>query len=258
MRVFSALAVLAAAACLSLGCHLISGVGDLQFVDTGGSGGSGGHGHTTSTSSSDLGGGGHGGSTGGAGTCLADLQDGFDGAALDTGLWTESVSSVTTGVTGGHYFVQVPGQTASAWGDIMSVATYDLQGCSVMIELVKALKDDGDATTVFSILTGSWQDSSGFQITGGEFRCRVVVAGTETAAQAIPYVAADHRWLRLREDSGTLFFETSLDALTWSIRYETASPAYVSQASIYMGAGSWTGTATHPGEAQFDNVDLPP
>jgi hypothetical protein len=258
MRVFSALAVLAAAACLSLGCHLISGVGDLQFADTGGAGGSGGHAHTTTTSSSALGGGGQGGATGGTGTCLAALQDGFDGGSLDTGLWVESLTSATSDVTSGVYALQPSGLIAGAWGQIISVNGYDVTSCAVLVQLVQALNNDGDAATLFTISSGGWQDSVGFRVSAGELRSRVMEASVETSFVTTPYDAGQQQWLRLREDAGTLYFETSPDGSSWTEQFNAPTPSYIAQAYVTLAAGSWAGTAVTPGEAQFDNVDLAP
>jgi hypothetical protein len=280
MRLIAVLAVLGAAACLPLACHLISGVGDLQFVDTGpgtggvgawGMGGSGGHGHTTTTSSSTSDGGGGGGAVGGSGGATGgqggtpgpgppctELQDAFDGDALNYGLWSESYSSATGGVTGGYFWVAPAALTASARGSIRSVSVYDMQACAVLIELPQATNNEGDTRTSFTMMSeSSYDDSFGFRITGGNLVSRVTVAGTPTE-YPIPYDSGQHRWLQLREDAGTIYYETSPDGQNWTGQYETATPSFINRAVVSLSAGSTDGLSTNPGEARFDNVNLPP
>src|SRR3546814_14352831 len=53
-------------------------------------------------------------------------------------------------------------------------------------------------------------------------------------AVSIAYDSTNHAWLRIREDSGTLFWDTSADGLVWTNRRSTASPAWVSDLDIEM------------------------
>ena len=283
MRVIAVLALLGAAACLPLACHLISGVGNLQFVDTGpGTGGSGAWGmggsagiggtggHTSTTSSSHTGGAGgvagSGGATGGQGGIpgpgppCTDLYDAFDDT-LNYGLWTESYSSATGGVTGGYFWVAPAALTASARGSIRSVSVYDMQNCAVFVEVPQATNNDMDARTSFTIMgESSYNDSFGFRITGGTLVSRVTVAQIPTE-YPIPYDPVQHRWLRLREDAGTIYFGTSPDGVdgSWTEQHQEPNPfVFINRAVVSLGAGSSDGTSTNPGEAHFDNVNLLP
>jgi hypothetical protein len=71
-------------------------------------------------------------------------------------------------------------------------------------------------------------------------------------------VASSHRWLRVREHAGTIVLETAPDGQLWAEQLETATPALMGAVQVEISGGSWTGTSTSPGEAQFDNVNLPP
>jgi hypothetical protein len=264
MRVSSALSLLCLAACLSLGCHLISGVGDLEFVDrTSGTGaaGTGGLGPTTSSSAGGSAGaaasGGQGG-VGAAAACLVGPQDPFDGAVVNAAVWNAWVQAATTGVAAGRFFVQPTAGTAPSWGEVTSVGSYDLTGCAVVVELVKALNNGGDLVTTFHVSSGSAQDSLGFDVTGGSIRGRVTVAGVETLLATTGYAAAQHEWLRVREEAGTVYLETSGNGKNWAAFGQTAAPSYLNLAYINFGGGSVSNTTVNPGEAQFDNVNLPP
>jgi hypothetical protein len=282
MRILAVLAAVGATACLPLACHLISGVGDLQFPDTvsaqggegawgmGGYAGAGGTGGaTTSSSTTSQGGSGAGATGGSAGTGgqggpppppppCSDLQDACDGATVDYGLWAEHMDYALTGAGSGYYFVRPDPLVSGAHGSIRTVTFYDMQACTVVVQVPQATNAQGDTMTTVSVRSSaSYQDSFGFRISGGQLVSRVTVANVETEAVPVTYDPWAHLWLRLRED-GMVHFETSSDGYSWTQQHETATPSYINSVSISLGASAQDGTATDPGEAHFDTVNLPP
>jgi hypothetical protein len=282
MRVVTTLTVLCAAACLPLACHLISGVGDLQFVDTvsghggegaWGMGGTGGTGlSTTSSSSSTSQGGsgagatGGGGATGGQGGVPApalpctDLHDGFEGGSLDTIVWNEHITAVTPSVTNGYYAIVPDPGPIQFWGSLTTNRAYDLRGCSVVVEVLQALNNDVDCSTSFSISDGGHDNSVGFRIYGGQLVSQHRVGGTSTELAWASYEPSQPLWLQLREEGGTLHFESSPDGVVgnWAEQVQEAPPSFINYAYVGLSASDWSGTSTNPGEAHFDNVNLPP
>jgi hypothetical protein len=81
--------------------------------------------------------------------------------------------------------------------------------------------------------------------------------GGSAAADSLTYSPAEHRWLRFREGSGTLYLETSADGLAWTSRLSTTTPWWITWVRIYLGAGTWD-TTSDPGRGEFDNVNLLP
>lgn len=285
MRHVSLPAAIGLAMCLPLACHLVSGVGDLQFSDTvsasGGSGAwvMGGHGGGTAgtggaggtgTGTSPQGGGGAGamggsGGSGGQGGELppgppcSDFYDAFDTeGALDDTLWTVTTENAPMGVTGGYFYVQPAGQTSDSRSTIRSLDVYDIRSCTVTVQVPLATNDDGDARTSITVASEEgYSDSFGFRITGGSLVSRVTAGGNSTE-QSVAYDAGQHQWLRFREDAGTVHFESSADGSAWAEVHQTPTPSFSPRAFISLGAGASDTTSITPGEARFDNVNLPP
>jgi endoglucanase len=85
------------------------------------------------------------------------------------------------------------------------------------------------------------------------FRDRVNNVVTETS---IPYDPAIHGWWRIRENTDIVYWETSSDGNTWTVRRTKATPFSVDALKCSLQAGN-NGNAPTPGTVQFDNVNTP-
>ena len=65
-----------------------------------------------------------------------------------------------------------------------------------------------------------------------------------------------HRYLQLREDGGTTFWEASPDAATWTVVASRPDPISVTALEVRLQAGTYT-TVADPGIAVFGGVDVP-
>ena len=77
---------------------------------------------------------------------------------------------------------------------------------------------------------------------GGTLYMRHVRLGVETEA-SVPYDGTSMRWLRLRESSGSFYWDTSPDGVTWTQRYTFTSILNVSSVTLGIGAGDWAGAS---------------
>ena len=64
-----------------------------------------------------------------------------------------------------------------------------------------------------------------------------------------------HAWLRLREDAGSLYWETSPDGQSWTVRRTAATPAWAGQSnlSLLFEAHRDAGTADF---AELDSLNI--
>jgi hypothetical protein len=53
------------------------------------------------------------------------------------------------------------------------------------------------------------------------------------------FSASAHRWLQIREQGGTVFFETSPNQSVWTVQHSVTTPAYAALGTIEIGAGHW-------------------
>ena len=247
-----------------MGCHLLSGVADLEFVDQSPGGGpttttthSGGHGGALPT-------GGTGGAAGSGGSAQAGaepchplgLEDGFDNGSYDGSLWS-LWGGAPTGVENGRWFVApTPSAVDGETGILYSQSYYDHHDCSAWIEVPTVFDVSISGEASFYL----WGDDSNrvkIDAHAGTIGFKFTVNGADDPTAELTYDPVEHRWWRIRESAGTVHLETSPDAHTWTDRLSAASPAYVGNATMEFGAASW-GTMPMVSRVEFDNVDLLP
>lgn len=180
------------------------------------------------------------------------LYDDFSGTS---GLW--SVSDAVTGVVTGGQMRLVP--TAS-YDYVESVSEWDFRKSYVSFELVQnASAGLGSITTTLTVdADGSFTDLVEFEIEGGtglfgtrSFTMRELVGGV--ASNTTASTADD--WFRLREDLGVVYWETSVDGVTWTLRRQRTTSLDLSTARVRMVAGYWD-SETSPGYAVIDKFNL--
>ena len=81
-----------------------------------------------------------------------------------------------------------------------------------------------------------------FSQTGGVLYMRHLRLGV-TSEASVPYDGTSMRWLRLRESSGSFYWDTSPDGVTWTQRYTFTSILNVSSVTLGIGAGDWAGAS---------------
>lgn len=73
---------------------------------------------------------------------------------------------------------------------------------------------------------------------------------------SITYDSVAHKWLRIREASGTVYWDTSPDGATWTNRRTKASSLTLTSVYVLLLAGCG-GSETSPGVAIIDNFNIP-
>ncbi len=138
---------------------------------------------------------------------------------------------------------------------IYSATTYDLTSSYVMIELVQPPNiGNGSISTYMNAQVSSGnQEEIGWD--NGQLVLREKAAGVDSDV-TIAYSPTDHRWLRIREVSGTIYWETSADSLNWTTRRSKVSGiGALTAVTINLYAGFW-GTEPSPGYVLFDNCNM--
>ncbi len=226
--------------------------------DTSSSGSSG-----TTPSGGAGGGGGSGGSaTGGGGTVEqppchpAGLEDGFDGSVVNTNLWNLQGKQSIMSVTGSRLQVTPEDNINDGqWVGLVTKTTYNLKDCAVWIEAPSIVKNGLAGTTYWQLYTPD--GSSAMKVTNGRLEASVEQMGAKVDQASISYVAATHRWWRIREAAGQLIMETSPDFIIWTQVLSTPTPSYIAQVSIGLGVISPM-NQTSLGKTTFDNFNIVP
>ena len=161
------------------------------------------------------------------------LSDNFNDNSTDTSKW--SPFGVHAEVNQ-RLELRLDGLSKTASG-YTSTATYDLTGSSFKLEVIQTLRPVLGARTFFRAFVTEEADEVGILVENGLLHCGQTVAGTRTALASMPYDAARHLWWRLREDSGTTYWETSGDGKSWQVLASKANPIPLTAVKLSFGAG---------------------
>lgn len=197
-------------------------------------------------------------------TLTQELTDDFDDNTVDPVKWPNNYNTGPGGLpteTGGR--ARVPCDTGFA--AYASDNIYTLTGSHVFAQVFPppaAGMDDGYCQLlVLSNVSGTQIVFEVNPVTN-LLLMALHVGFVDEGGQSIPYDAADHAWLRVRENAGTLYWDTSPDGRDWTSRHSDTSPSWVSDTDIelqLLAHCTPTVTGTPTGEyAEFDNFNITP
>lgn len=188
---------------------------------------------------------------------LGTLRDDFADNTVDTALWPDSYDP------GGYTEVGGRARTTcnTAYNGYASDSIYTLAESYLFCRVYPPA--DGGATSeawAQVLITSSTLGTDAvFEINAatGNLNMGVRTGYFDPGQVTIPYNGVDHAWLRIRETAGILYWETSRNGTTWTVRRSTTSPAWVSATTIQVQLLSHRdgGTTDY---AEFDSVNIPP
>lgn len=234
------------------------GTGGLSSSSTGDPGGSGG---TTGTGATGgIGGTGGTGATGGGGAAPCGgtnlLSDNFDdGPAGVPWTWViDPIPGAIVAESNGEGTVALPAAAGLVYGAFQTKRYYNLSNDAVAVKVTNV----ADAATASTFLLARLDDQNYIEISqkNGLLSFVSVVGGMTTVIAQTSYDAMKHRFWRLREDSGTTYWETLDDNLspTKSNALPTSQVFDLSTVRIDLG-GRLEGGAASTSEARFDDVN---
>lgn len=192
-------------------------------------------------------------STGTAGT-LGSVVDSFDTGISD--VWVNQFGTVAA-VDGVVALTPTPtGSGIGTDGTIgLDLTASQVQIRSFAMPTAAAGGDTGQTSAELALISTEGTDSRLSMIeTGGNLICRVRSSGTN-ADTTVTYDPAQ-LWWRIREQFGTIFWETSPDGATWNTQAQAPWPAFdITQLAIQLDA-SYTDTVAVPGLWQVSSVNL--
>ncbi|HSX31297.1 MAG TPA: kelch repeat-containing protein, partial [Candidatus Saccharimonadales bacterium] len=182
------------------------------------------------------------------------FSDNFNDNSLDTSKWTDwSGTDVSeTGKT-----LQIQSSTAaSVYKGMNSAVQGNLTGSYVHVEVPHVLTGLTGANTLLQVAIDN-QHTITLYVGGTTFAAEYQVNGAYTTPATMTYSATAHRWWRIRESGGTIYYEYSADSSSWTVLASVAAPFAVTNLRMSLFIGTTAANASTD-TAIFDNLNAFP
>lgn len=187
------------------------------------------------------------------------LADDFTSTSVNTTRWPDNYN------TAGLPLPDQPAGRARVPADTGFAAyasdnVYTLQGSYVHAQVVPpAANGAAEAYAQLLVLSSTVGTNVTFEVDTASNTVLMAtrVGFVDQSSQTLGYDATDHAWLRIRESGGTLYWETAPDGRTWTVRFSTLSPSWVSATDIAVQLLAHRSAGTQ-NWAEFDNVNITP
>lgn len=184
---------------------------------------------------------------------LSTLIDNFNDNVIGPN-WGNSYGGVTE--TGGR--ARIP--CGLGYAGYQTAYSWTLAGATIYVQLATVPSGVGATEAYCGLLVNSGTDGTrlGFIYSAitGLLRCTNEVGYYDPDAASLTYSGTDHKWLRLREDGTSVYWDTSPDGTTWTNRRTLATPAWVTTGigtcALDMSAHRDAGAADY---AEWDNFN---
>lgn len=185
--------------------------------------------------------------------------DAFNLTSLQTSLWTQSTagSATFTYASGGAQVNFPAASTSLTNGDLSSVTTkYDLTSSYAHLHVIQVASTATSADNIFQLIKDASNKLVWVEEAGTLF-AQTIVAGSKTTLASVSYNSSTHAWWRIRESSGTTFWDISSDGISWTNFTSTANPFVVTALQVDI-SGSCFQVEVTPGTFAFNNFNVIP
>lgn len=196
---------------------------------------------------------------------FADLTDDFDDNVVDPVKWPDNYNTGPGGLpteTGGR--ARVPCDTGFA-----AYASEPIYRLEASHAFVQAFPPPGagmiEAYSQLLIVSNVPGTQIIFQIDAATslVLMTVHVDFVDEGGSSIPYDPAQHAWIRIREDAGTLYWDTAPDGRTWTTQHSDTAPSWVADNDLQVQLLAHcsplvTGGGPTGEYAEFDNFNIAP
>lgn len=185
---------------------------------------------------------------------MQTLKDDFATGSLDAAKWTGSYGTVT--VTSGQLNMSTLANQ-SYYSGFNSVASYDLSGSFLLVEVVNAGNQALPSLENYPCqLVKDASNKLSWYINNGSISAIKTIAAVGTLNGTTSYSSTTHRWLRIRESGGTTFWDYSANGKTWTTLYSVANPFALTVLTADPAFGNY-GTTEAASTTIWDNINYP-
>ena len=180
----------------------------------------------------------------------------WDGNVINASQWTGTFGTVTS--SGGAMNLVV-NTGATNYSGIDSVGTYDLTSSFYQIQLVNGGNQSLTSLEVYIIqlLTGSTSKLIWY-LNQNTLKCFKTVASVQTQVGSnLTYDSTLHKYFRIRELDGSIYWDYSRDGIGWTNQTSTATPITITALYSEPTAGTF-GTEASGTTIILDNLNVIP
>lgn len=184
---------------------------------------------------------------------FSTILDTFDSNSISA-LWSVG-GYVTPTFTSQQLQLTIAASSTSITG-MQSIANYDLTGAACSVQVVDAGPQSFTGWTVVPLfILLDFSNELYFQIVNNLLVCYTTIAGVTVGHNTVTYSATSHQFLRIREQSGTIYWDASADGKTWNNLTSLLNPFAVT--ALYMSFLAETGSSnTSAMTAKLDNFNV--
>lgn len=182
------------------------------------------------------------------------LIDKFDNDSFDTDLWSRTNATQVVEEDG---VLKIASIIAGNYVACTSDASYNLTGSYVYIKVIDAGDQDLESWETYPItVILNASNNVQWSLIGGVLQVYKLVSDvSNSVGSPLAYDADVHKYLRIREASGTLYFDYSTDGITWTNHTTLANPFAVTALTAEISVGTWQEEASTT-EAQFGDLNI--
>lgn len=159
---------------------------------------------------------------GGADPDAISLNDNFDDNSFDTSKWTNWGGA---NVQETNQRIELTGTTTTNYFGFESAVNYDLSGKHVFVQFGNVQNPAAGWNATPLSLSLSTGNDMYWYLTNGSLECWTAVGGSYTQrGSSITYDPDVHKFVRIREASGTTYFDWSTDGRSWTNHTSTSNP----------------------------------
>ena len=185
---------------------------------------------------------------------ISTLTDPFTGGSMNSSLWTSFGSTITW--TGAHLDIANT-VNSSGYSGLSSVATYDLTGSEIYVQLVSAGTQTLASWQCALVLQQDSNDAIQFLVGNGTLVAQKLSGGSYSSISSTTYNSTNMQWLRVREASGTTYFDYSANGTSWTNFTSTADFVTLTALTVIIECGTYS-TETSSTTGEWNNLNTPP
>jgi parallel beta-helix repeat protein len=184
-------------------------------------------------------------------------QDNFNDNSTNTGYWVldSPNGSATATETGATMVVTMPSSaTVASHAGYTTIATNNnLTGKAVSVAVLGTFLNTTNAQTILEVSTADYNNGMQIRKQLTSLEAWKIVAGVFTrVGTSVAYNSTTMKYWRIREASGTTYWEYSSDTSSWTVLTSAANPVSVTAFQLRLYGSCWQ-NETNAGTATFDD-----